>query len=547
MIRLAGNTLHRIFALVVAASLISCADPRAELKPVPIPDASAFEPSVRNAVTTARATFDRIVAEKPDDAKLAAAYGELAMTYHAQDLVAPAEIAYANAHLLAPRDKRWPYLLGHVYNDASRVPEAIQAFESVLSIDRNDAPTLQVLGQVYLQQGEFDKAQTLFERLLVDKNARAAGLAGLGKVALARRDYRAAIDRFEEALKLWPAASRLRQPLAMAYQGIGDRAKADENLKQFAVGDGEPAVDDPIADALGDKVAASKVLLRRGQRFGKAARFDLAEKAFRAAVAADPNDPEALANLGISLANLGRIREAEESLTKALAMDDTNAVAHISLAVVYDRQGRDQAAIDQYVAALAHDPENAQARVYLADAKMRTGKPAEAAQLYREALDKSPASGRMQYSLAMADIKAGRYADARKILEAALEMNPGNQLFANALARILATAPDASVRDGPRALQMAKALFEATRSPDVGVTYAMAFAQNGNFEEATKLQRETIIAFERSKMPISKPFLERNLALYQRREPSREGWATDDPAFSPRAPAVRVAGEARGS
>ena len=102
-------------------------------------------------------------------------------------------------------------------------------------------------------------------------------------------------------------------------------------------------------------------------------------------------------------------------------------------------------------------------------------------------------------------------------------------------------APDASVRDGPRALQMAKTLFEATRSPDVGVTYAMALAQNGNYDEAVKLQRETMIAFERSKLEVSKPFLQRNLARYERREPSREGWPADDPVFAPRAPAVRLA------
>jgi len=533
--------LRVVLAVGFAVAVASCADRRAELKPVPSPDASAFEPSVRNAVATARATLDRIAAGNPDDAQLGAAYGELAMTYHAQDLVAPAEVAYADARLLAPKDKRWPYLQGHLYNDASRVAEAIQSFEAALAIDRNDPPTLQALGQIYLQQGDLDKAQSMFERLQDDKNSRPAALAGLGKVALARRDYRAAIDRFEEALKLWPAATKLRQPLAMAYQGAGDRAKADENLKQYAIDGGEPAVDDPIADALGDKVAASKVLLRRGQRFGKAQRFDLAEKAFRAAVAADPQNAEALANLGISLANLGRIRDAQAALEKSLSMDGTNAVAQLSLGVVYDRLGRDQAAIDQYSTALAHDPENAQARVYLADAMMRVGKASDAARVYRDALDKSPGSARMQYSLALADIKAGHFAEARRVLEEALAANPGNQTFTNALARVLATAPEASVRDGVRALQMARALFEATRSPEVGVTYAMAFAQNGNFDEAVKLQRETIIAFERAKLDVSKPFLQRNLARYERREPSREGWPADDPLFAPRAPAVRLA------
>jgi tetratricopeptide (TPR) repeat protein len=333
----------------------------------------------------------------------------------------------------------------------------------------------------------------------------------------------------------------------MAYQGIGDRAKAEENLRQFASDGGEPSVDDPIADALGDKVAASKVLLRRGQRAGKSGRFDLAERAFRAAVAADPTDAEAIANLGISLANLGRIDEAQERLRQALAMDDSITVAHLSLGVVHDRKGQDQAAIDEYEATLKHDADNAQARAYLADARMRLGQPLIAAAQYRQALERTPESTRMRYALAMAYVKGGRFADARKVLEEGLAAQPGHQIYANALARILATAPDASVRDGPRALQMAKGVFEATRNPDVGLTYAMAMAETGHFDEATKLQKETIIAFERSKAEGSQPLMARNLSLYERHQPTREAWPADDPVFRPRSPAARLAGDTRGS
>ena len=518
-----------------------------ELKPVPYPEGIGFEPSVRTAITNARAAFERVAAGKPERAPLADAYGELAMTYHAQDLVAPAAIAYANARALAPEDKRWAYLQGHLYNDGSQVPQAIEAFEAAVKLDPGDAPALLALGQIYLQSGDFDKSEATFQRLQADSKTRAAALAGLGKVALARRDYRRAIEYLEEALKLAPDATRLHHQLAAAYQGSGDRAKAEQSRRRFEADGGEPSVDDPLADALGEKVAASKVLLRRGQRAGKAGRFDLAEKAFRAAAAADPRDAEALANLGISLANLGRLDEAQESLQRALAMDDAITLAHLSLGVLHDRKGRDQAAIAEYETVLRQEPDNTQARPYLADAYMRLGQPQLAAARYREALDRSPGSTLLRYSLAMAYVRANRFADARKLLEEGLAEQPDQRVYTNALARILATAPDAAVRDAPRALQMAKALFEATRNPDVGLTYAMAMAANADFVEATKLQKETIIAFERSKAPGSAAFMARNLALYERRQPSREAWPADDPGFRPRSPATQLAGDARGS
>jgi tetratricopeptide (TPR) repeat protein len=524
--------------LCIAAFLWGCGNAHRELAAIPTTDVSALEPAVRAAIASAQAAFDRVVSGKPSDAELANAYGELAMVYHAQDLATPAEVGYANAHKLAPADKRWPYLLGHLYADASRLPEAISAFEAVRAIDGNDAPTEIYLGQLYLLTGDAEKAKPMFEKARSSKDAEAAALTGLGKVALLQGRYQDAVENFERALKLRPDATRLRQPLAMAYRRLGDSAKADANLARYAVAGGEPGVTDPIVDSLSSKVVVSRVLLRRGQRFGKEGRFDLAEEAFRAAVASDPNNAEAVANLGISLANLGRTEEAQRRLAESLRMDDTNALAHFSLGVVLDRQGRDEAAINEYRAALARDPNNVQARAYLADAKMRTGLPLEAVQLYREALAASPGSTRMQWSLAMALVKGRRYGEARRVLEAALKEHPEDPALGNALARILATAPEAAARDGKRALELAKTLFEATRNPDVGQTYAMALAETGNFEEAIKLQRETIIAVERSGAAIPKSFLERNLALYQLRRPTREGWPGDDPSFQPRSPAV---------
>ena len=535
--RLAGLVIAGFLAAVVGG----CGEPQRALLPIPVPNADDLEPSVRAALARAQAEFDRVSAGKPTTAELGNAYGELALTYHAQSLVPPADAAYANARMLAPRDKRWPYLLGHLYNDSSRLPEAISMFETALAIDGSDVPTLFSLGEAYLQHGDFDKAQMMYKRLEANDSARPAALTGLGKVALAKHQYKEAVEYLEAALKLAPGAVRLRQPLAMAYQGLGERAKAEENLRQYSVDGVGPEVADPLADALGAKVAASRALLRRGKRFGKAERFDLAEPAFRAAVEADPTNADAIANLGISLANLGRLDEAQRRLAESLAINDNNAMAHLSLGVVLDRQGLDQAATKEYLAALDSDASNLQARVYLADAKMRMGLPEEAARLYRQALEQSPNSSRMQMSLALANIRAGQFNEARKVLEAALKAQPANPEITNTLARVLATAPAAAVRDGARALELAKSLFESTKNPEVGQTYAMALAETGNFDQAVVLQRETIIVFEHTGGERRKPFLQRNLALYERHKATREGWPADDPVFQPRSPAARLA------
>ena len=536
----AGAVLLRVAAVALLALVANQCDNQPDLLPMPATDLSMVEPAVRNRIAAANAEFNTRTRSKTSSADLARAYGELGMVYQAQDLTTPAEAAYMNAHRLDPHDKRWPYLLAHLYADQGRVSEATTYFEIVRDIDPAYVPAEIYLGQMYLLNGDLDKARSIFEKAKGDKEGKAAALAGLGKVALTAGHYQEAAVLLEEALRISPSASRLRQALAMAYRGLGDPARARANLAQFAVDGQEPGVPDPIVDAMSDKLVVSHVLLRRGQRFGKEGRFDLSEAAFRAAVASDPTNAEALANLGISLANLGRTEEAQKSLIESLRIDSDSAVAHFSLGVIYDRQGDDAAAIAQYRSAIERDPNNIQATVYLADAIMRTGGSLDAARWYRQALSKEPRSTRIALSLAFALIKAADHVEARKVLETALSLQPEAELI-NALARLLATTPASEVRDGARALMMAKSLFEKNSSPEVGQTYAMALAETGNFAKAVELQQDIISSYERSGIPMDKSFLAQNLTAYRRSQPVREGWSTEDPVFRPRSPAAALA------
>ena len=531
-----GRSVLRCALLAVCLALAACGRPP-ELLPLPPVDAKAFEPAVQAAFAKAVADVERLTAAHEANARLAEAYGELAMRYHVHDVAAAAEAAYENARRLAPHDKRWPYLLGHLYNDTARPAEARKTFEAALAIDGADVPLMASLAAVALQSGDTDRAAQLYDKLLADKAARPLALNGLGKVAMARRDYPAAIERFEEALKLWPSATRMRAPLASAYRATGNVAKAEETLRGFSPAGLEPTVADPLADLLDSRVASFRGLVKRGQRFGRAGEFESAATAFQAAVDIKPSDPEALANLGISLANLGRLDQAVGVLEKSLALEPANALAQMSRGVVYDRQGKDTDARTRYQATLERDPKNVDALVYLGDLEMRGGRPVDAALRYRQALAQAP-TPRVRISLALAQVSAGRYGDAKSDLEQGLSAAPGHPAMTNALARILAGAPDETVVDGARALGLAQALFEKTRSPEVGQTYAMAMARTGDFEHAVKLQQETIVAYERMGMPQMKPFLERNLAAYRRNEPSREPWARDDPIFQPRSPAA---------
>ena len=81
-------------------------------------------------------------------------------------------------------------------------------------------------------EGRPELAEPLFTRALSIQPRTVAALFGLGQVALARREYSRAVAQFEQVLATDPRASIAHYPLALAYRGLGDTARAEAHLRQ---------------------------------------------------------------------------------------------------------------------------------------------------------------------------------------------------------------------------------------------------------------------------------------------------------------------------
>jgi len=533
-------------AALAAAAACSKAGP--EERPVTLPDLSRVEPSVQKQGKEIYAALQEM-RTKPGvpPAEKGQAYGTLAMLLHAGEYYEAAEPAYLNAEDLTPTDARWPYLLGHLHKSRGEPDKALTDFTRALELKPDDVPTLIWLGRLYLDRGEPAKAQPLFERAQSVRPDVVAGIVGLGQAALAQRDYARAASVLEEALRVHPTAASVHSPLAMAYRGLGDTAKAEAHLKEWK--NTEVLVPDPVRQELDLLMESGLSFELRGVRALEAKDYKKAEEFFRKGIPLAPGDTMLGRSLRHKLATAlvlqGDVPGAFEQFTEVVKMapqdgpDETAAKAHYSLGVLMASAGRGREAVMHLQAAVRFNPNYLEARQGLGDALSRAGQTEAALPQYVEVVRLNPRAAEARFGYAMALVKLKRYREARASLEESTRLLPDDFQLRHVLARILAAAPDAAARDGRQALSIAQQLEAAMgegKTTELGETLAMAFAEVGNFDDAAAVQRSVLNAASRAGLGPDVRRMTANLRLYERRQACRTPWQPNEDVFSPGPP-----------
>jgi tetratricopeptide (TPR) repeat protein len=539
---------------VIAAAIVACAfvcacarsPARPALAPVALPDLSRADESVQAQVRELHASLTRELGNRDTPAvDLADAYGKLGMVLQAAEYYDAAEPCYLDARALAPAEIRWPYYLGHLYTDRGETENAERSFEHVLELQPNDVATLVWLGRLYLDEGRPRDAQPLFAKALTLSPRLVAALAGLGRAALAEQDYATAARTLEEALAVDPEADSLHSPLVTAYRGLGQPEKAAPHLRQWQ--NREIFVPDPLRQDLDLILQSGLSYELRGVRALESRDWAAAADFFRKGIAlTKPSSPLLRSlhhKLGTALYLSGDVEGARQQfeqvarLGPADGLDEATAKAHYSLGVLASSAGHADEAIDHFSAAVKYQPDYVEAHIALADLDQRTGRVGQSLPHYDAALRINPRATEARWGDAIALTTLGRYAAARDALVEATKVQPEHPEFALALARLLAAAPDARVRDGQHALAIAQELFKDHKSTEVGETMAMALAELGDFQHAAAIQRGVLAAASKAHLPGDVRRMEANLRLYERHQPCRTPWKPDE-LFKPKEPSA---------
>jgi len=389
----------------------------------------------------------------------------------------------------------------------------------------------------------------------------------------ARRLIQMALSDLEQTLQLDPEQGSSQFLLGRLYAQLGQPEKALPALNAAI----RLAADDPAAQAKALMIRANvqpdaatrqadfdaavqltpkdpNVLRFRGMYYLTQNDLDAAIRDLNAAIEIDPTDADTYEARGIAYSLGKKYDEAMESLNKALELEPDAASSLVQRGRVRAIKGDFPGALQDVDRALTLQPGSVQALQLHASLLGSTGKFEQALAdlaLLRRAMPDNPdilsqmavlyqASKQPEKALATYDhwlstdadsaaalrgradvyLSMGKQTEAIADYEKALTLEPKNSGVLNNLAWVLATSPTESLRDGKRAIELAKLACEVTEYQQAHIvsTLAAGYAETGDFDNAVTWSKKAVeLGTEQLK-----PQLGKELESYQAKKPWRE-------------------------
>jgi Flp pilus assembly protein TadD len=203
----------------------------------------------------------------------------------------------------------------------------------------------------------------------------------------------------------------------------------------------------------------------------------------------------ALTNLGTSLMDRGQLDDALSYFQSALAVRSRSEHSHynLSLALINDsvgnvlaRKGLLDEAIAHFRQAIEFRPDYADAHYNLGAVLFRRRDVDGAIAEWRTTLSLHPYDPGTNASLGNALVQKGLLREAASHYEIALQSEPDSPLPLNNLAWLMSAGPDDSLRNGARAVELARKLNRISKqnNPFFIRTLAAAYAEAGQFDLA---------------------------------------------------------------
>jgi tetratricopeptide (TPR) repeat protein len=295
-----------------------------------------------------------------------------------------------------------------------------------------------------------------------------------GTTIFVRGDIQGALAHFRKAVELNPEFASAHNNSSVALFRMGKLEEAAEHCRL----------------ALTYKTDFAPAMCNYGNVLIAQGKIDEAIAKYKEAVDLKPDYAEAQYCLGNVLVQHGRLAEGIEHLRRAVEINPRNAVAHFNLGV----------------------------------ALVQMGNLNEAAQYYENAIKLDPGRAEAHINLGILFYQVGQYPNAVNEWREAIRLQPETVPVLTLLAHLLATYPDAALRNGLEAVALAERAAQRTGGyePEALRILAEAYAEAGRFPSAlSTAQRALEIAKGQGKKQLVDK-LQEEINLYKTTSAVRE-------------------------
>jgi tetratricopeptide (TPR) repeat protein len=211
------------------------------------------------------------------------------------------------------------------------------------------------------------------------------------------------------------------------------------------------------------------------------------------------------------------VDEAITQFQKAIEINPDYAEACYYLGNALIQKGSVDEAITHYQKALQIKPDYAEAHNNLGKTLLKKGRVDEAIVHYQKALQIKPDYAKAHYNLGNALLEKGGMAEAITHFQKALQIKPDFPEAQNDLAWVLATSPQASLRNGNQAVELAQQANQLAggKNPIILRTLAAAYAEAGRFGDALRSAQKAMELARAAGRPDLAGQLNGELKLYE--------------------------------
>jgi tetratricopeptide (TPR) repeat protein len=293
-----------------------------------------------------------------------------------------------------------------------KVSEAVNAWRAIAKAHPSDAEAYAHLGFLEARQEHYKEAIPLYEKALALDPSMPSLRLNLGLAQFKAGELKGAIQTFTPLLKSEPASSpeaqRLTALLGIAHYGAGEYATAVSYLKTAAANDPQN---------LQFRLLLAHSCLQSRQ-------FQCVLDTYREILTLNAESAEADMLAGEALDEMHNVGGAIEQFRAAVKADPREPNVHFGLGYLLWTQNQFEEATQEFQAELTNVPDHPQALAFLADSCMQLNRSNEAMPLIQKALEIDPNFARAHLDLGILYVDAGRQEDAIREFKLAAKLTP---------------------------------------------------------------------------------------------------------------------------